>query len=67
MGSEVDDKLKTIEDIILGEFDVEGTITKEGHRLIGKAKLQPDGSWLCLADVGGTFSRIEIRITWTEC
>lgn len=46
-----------------GEVDVDGTYCDKGVRYLGKAKRQPDGTWQCLADVGGALCRVECRIS----
>jgi hypothetical protein len=45
-------------------IDVDGIISSaDGIRYIGIAELQPNGKWICLADVRGEFCRVEVRIT----
>ncbi|HVJ92313.1 MAG TPA: hypothetical protein VM580_21080 [Labilithrix sp.] len=49
------------------EIDLDGMIdpkSNEGIRYVGKAKRMVDGSYLCLADVGGALCRVEVRITF---
>jgi hypothetical protein len=47
----------------LDEIDVDGYVDRKGVRFIGKAKRQPDGTYLCLADVGGALCRVEAHIS----
>ena len=35
------------------ELDVDGMIDRRGVKFIGTARRQPDGTYRCLADVGG--------------
>lgn len=47
------------------EVDVDGHIDEKGIRYIGKALKQPDGTWICLADIGNSLCRVEVKITPT--
>ena len=47
--------------IELHELDLDGHIV-DGVRYIGKALLQPNGKWACLADVNGALCRVEVSI-----
>ena len=58
-------ELKHTEETICGELDVDGVVDDKGMRFIGKAKKQPDGTWVCLANVGGALCQVEVRITIT--
>lgn len=44
------------------EIDVEGHVCARGIRYLGKAAKQPDGKYICLADVGGALCRVEVSI-----
>ena len=46
------------------EVSVEGFVDAKGIRYIGKAAKQPDGKWICLADVGGALCRVEVTISF---
>jgi hypothetical protein len=46
------------------EIDVDGMVDAKGIRFIGKAILMGDGTWRCLADVGGALCRVEVKITF---
>jgi hypothetical protein len=48
------------------EFDVDGHVDAKGIRYIGKAVLMGDGTWRCLANVGGALCRVEVKITFQE-
>jgi hypothetical protein len=52
-----------IRGIKVTEIDVDGHIDEKGIRYLGKAAKQPDGTWRCLADVGGALCLVEVRIT----
>ena len=45
------------------EIDVQGMVNKKGVKFIGKAKRHENGTWTCLADVGGALCVVEVRIT----
>ena len=47
------------------EVDVDGLESK-GVRFIGKAAKQEDGTWRCLAEVGGALCLVEVTITFTD-
>ncbi len=34
--------------------------------LIGKASLIPDGTWRCLANVGGALCLVEVKLTFQD-
>jgi|HubBroStandDraft_2_1064218.scaffolds.fasta_scaffold105994_2 hypothetical protein len=44
------------------EIDLDGHVDSKGVNFIGKAKRQSDGTWRCLADVGGCLCVVEVRI-----
>lgn len=44
------------------EIDLDGHVDGKGVRYIGKANRHPDGTWRCLADVGGALCLVEVRI-----
>lgn len=44
------------------EIDLDGHVDSKGVRFIGKAKRYADGTWRCLADVGGALCVVEVRI-----
>jgi hypothetical protein len=46
------------------EVDVDGILDEKGFEYIGKATKQPDGSWQCLANVGGALCRVEVNIAF---
>jgi len=48
------------------ELDVDGMVDSKGVQFIGKAKRQPDGTWRCLANVGGAFCIVEVKVTFFE-
>ena len=48
------------------ELDVDGMVDAKGVIFIGKAKRQADGTWRCLANVGGALCVVEVRITFQE-
>lgn len=46
------------------EIDVDGLVDESTDICyIGKATRDFDGRWLCLANVGGAFCRVEVRVT----
>ncbi len=45
------------------EFDVDGHVDARGIEYIGKASLQFNGKWRCLANVGGALCVVEVKIT----
>lgn len=45
------------------EVDLDGHIDAKGIQYIGKASRQPDGTWLCLANVGGALCRVEVKLS----
>lgn len=47
------------------EVDVDGRFDeKSGIMYIGKATRQEDGTWRCLANVGGALCLVEVSIKW---
>jgi len=48
------------------ELDVDGRVDSRGIVFIGKAGRQPDGTWRCLANVGGALCVVEVKITFDE-
>lgn len=48
------------------EIDLDGHVDRKGVRYIGKAARQPDGLYICLADVAGCLCRVEVRISRIE-
>lgn len=48
------------------EINLDGYVDSKGIRYLGVARRQPDGKWLCLADVAGTLCRVEVTITPEE-
>lgn len=44
------------------EIDLDGYIDEHGVAYIGKALEQPNGKWICLANVSGALCRVEVRI-----
>ena len=45
------------------EIDVHGLVDESnGIRYIGKATKTFDGSWVCLANVGGALCRVEVSV-----
>lgn len=44
--------------------DVDGHVDPRGIRYVGKAHRQPNGKYVCLADVGGALCRVEATITF---
>jgi len=48
------------------EVDIDGVVDERRHICyIGKAKRQPNGKYMVLADVGGCLCRVEVSITPT--
>lgn len=45
------------------EIDVDGYVDSKGVRYLGRAVRMDDGTWRCLADVGGCLCRVECSIT----
>ncbi len=48
---------------MITEWLVDGRIDRRGIRYLGIATRQPDGTWQCLADVGGALCRVEVTLT----
>jgi hypothetical protein len=48
------------------EVDVDGRTDAKGVVFIGKAKQQSDGTWRCLANVGGALCIVEVKISFEE-
>lgn len=49
-----------------GEIDVNGVVDRLGVEFIGKARLQPDGTWRAAANVGGALCIVEVLVTETS-
>lgn len=45
------------------EIDLDDHVDDKGIRYIGKARRQSDGTWRCLANVGGALCLVEVKIT----
>lgn len=45
------------------EVDVDGMMDRKGVIFLGKATQQFDGTWRCLANVGGALCLVEVKIT----
>ena len=45
------------------EIDVDGYVDERGIQYLGKAVKQEDGTWQCLANVGGALCRVEVKFT----
>jgi hypothetical protein len=56
--------LAKVEADVSMELDVDGIVDARGIRYIGKAAKHNDGTWTCLADVGGALCRVEVTISW---
>lgn len=48
------------------ELDVDGMEDSRGVRFFGKASLQPNGKWRCLADVWGNLCIVEATVTFGD-
>ena len=48
------------------EIDVDGRMDRLGVVFIGKARLQPDGTWRCLANVAGALCLVEVSMSFAE-
>jgi len=48
------------------ELDVDGRLDAKGVMFLGTAKRQDDGTWRCLANVGGALCIVEPKITFEE-
>lgn len=48
------------------EIDIDGYVDERGIKYLGKAVRQEDGTWQCLANVGGALCRVEVKITPKE-
>lgn len=46
----------------MNEINLDGFVDGHGVRYIGSATRQPDGKYICLADVGGALCRVEVTI-----
>jgi hypothetical protein len=44
------------------QLDVDGMVDQKGVRFLGTATQQFNGSWQCLADVGGALCLVEVKI-----
>jgi hypothetical protein len=45
------------------EIDLDGYTDTRGITYIGRARLQENGKYICLANVNGCLCRVEVRIT----
>lgn len=45
-----------------GELDLDGLVDQKGVEYIGKAVQQPDGTWICLANVNGALCRVQVTV-----
>jgi hypothetical protein len=43
--------------------DLDGHVDEKGIQYIGNASRQPNGKWICLANVEGNLCRVEVIIT----
>lgn len=51
----------------LGEVDVDGMFDERRQiQYLGKARKQPDGTWRCLANVGGCLCLVEVKIRFKD-
>lgn len=48
------------------EIDIDGRVDDRGIMYIGKARLQPDGTWRVLANVGGALCLVEVSLTFKD-
>lgn len=48
---------------MITEWPVDGHMDKSGITYLGIATRQPDGTWHCLANVGGALCRVEVTLT----
>lgn len=48
------------------EIDIDGYIDERGIQYLGNAVKQEDGTWQCLANVGGALCRVEVKFTPKE-
>lgn len=52
------------------QVDVEGRYCETDRygdiKMLGKAALQPDGKWRCLANVGGALCLVEVSLRFEE-
>lgn len=49
------------------EEDIDGRVDKKfGIRYIGKARLQQNGKWRCLADINGALCLVEISLRFDQ-
>ena len=44
------------------EIDVDGIVDRKGVRFVGTARRQPNGRYVCLADVEGCLCRVEVTV-----
>jgi hypothetical protein len=58
--------MKQLELTTTTRFSLEGHVDARGIRYLGEAALMGDGSWRCLADVGGCLCVVELRLTFTD-
>ena len=47
-------------------IDVDGRVDSTGVRFIGEAQQMGDGTWRCLADVGGALCVVEVKIQFEQ-
>jgi hypothetical protein len=48
----------------LREINVDGMVDDNGIQFVGMATQQLDGSWRCLADVGGALCIVKVYLTF---
>ena len=53
----------SIDDSMPDVVDVDGMVDTKGVRCIGNATRQIDGTWRCLANVGGALCIVEVSIS----
>jgi hypothetical protein len=44
--------------------DVDGVLDRNGIRYLGTARRQPNGKYVCLADVAGALCWVEVTLTF---
>ena len=52
--------------LLPNELDVDGIVDAKGVKFIGKATRQANGTYRCLADVGGALCIVEVRCSATR-
>lgn len=45
-------------------YDIDGYVDAKGIKYIGSAWELMDGTWLCLANVGGALCRVQVKISF---